>query len=337
MENNSFQEIYDKLKNSKKVLLVLHGNPDGDSIGSTTAIKYFLERDFNPDEVKIIGYDSLDRNYKKLDFTKEIELGKTLGDIDLSKYDLLFVPDCSNLGMICKKNSTTKEMLENIFVINFDHHEANEFFGNLNYVDPQAVSTCSIILEFFKKMNVEIDKEIADRILLGVLTDSVFFKTHLAKQAMKETIELIDFGADYLGILNTILEKDPDLERYFAYTINNFKTNNKKKFCWLCVSKEVLEKYKITAGEAKLGIYEIMGLNGFDFAFLLVEDEDYIRGSFRSPQGFDVSRFANILGGGGHRSAAGFTLENISLDEAEKKVLDVIDEVLFSSNQNSKK
>ena len=41
---NTFEEIWKALKKSKKVLMSLHPSPDGDSLGSCVAMKYFLEK-----------------------------------------------------------------------------------------------------------------------------------------------------------------------------------------------------------------------------------------------------------------------------------------------------
>ena len=59
MKNNAIQEIWSKIKASKKVLMSLHYGPDGDSLASCVAMKYVLERDFGC-EVKLVSKDNLD-------------------------------------------------------------------------------------------------------------------------------------------------------------------------------------------------------------------------------------------------------------------------------------
>ena len=66
MENNSFEEIWDKLKEFKKAIITLHSGPDGDSLGSCTAMKYVLEKYLNY-EVTLISYDKLSEALKHSD------------------------------------------------------------------------------------------------------------------------------------------------------------------------------------------------------------------------------------------------------------------------------
>mgnify|MGYP000921550976 CR=1 FL=1 len=58
------------------------------------------------------------------------------------------------------------------------------------------------------------------------------------------------------------------------------------------------------------------------------EIENGSKVSLRSKNNFDVRKIAENLGGGGHVKAAGITLKNISLEEAEDKVFNEIEKVL---------
>ena len=73
MKNNTFKEIWDKFKGLENVVIPLHLAPDGDSLGSCTALKYLLEKKFKTN-VKIISKDKLDESLMKISFTKEINL-----------------------------------------------------------------------------------------------------------------------------------------------------------------------------------------------------------------------------------------------------------------------
>jgi len=59
-----------------------------------------------------------------------------------------------------------------------------------------------------------------------------------------------------------------------------------------------------------------------DFGMVMEEREDDVLAvSFRSRSGFDVSKIAKELGGGGHKAAAGARIEGLPYDEAIEKVL----------------
>ncbi len=321
-KNNSFKEIYEKIQQSNNILLSLHRGPDGDSLGSCTSMSYFLKK--LRKNVKIISCEKLARNFLELSFSREIEFEKSIEGVDLDNFDLFISLDMSNKEMLTKNKNF--EFPENLFIINIDHHEKNPYFGNLNYVDERETSTCSILLEFFKNLNIEFDKELSTRLLLGICTDSMFFKTRHAKEALKQASELIDKKGDYYFVLDNILLKENlNLKKFFAIIVNNLKKY--KNFGYSLVFYDEIKNLELTNSEIRLGTSEISFINEFDFVFTLVETSEGIKGGLRSNYGFDVSKIARKLGGAGHKSAAGFFLPKIPLKQAEKKVLDAIEEL----------
>src|SRR3989344_2436437 len=168
MENNSFEEIWSKLKKCKRVAITLHSGPDGDSFGSCTAMKYVLERDLNMD-VTLVSYDPLEKSLSKLSFAKEIEFGKDVVDLDFNNFDAFIALDCSTSSMLGKLKQGF-QLPKNLFVINIDHHYTNEHYGNLNYVDASAPSACSVLIDLFKNVNVKFDHDLCVRLLVGLCT-----------------------------------------------------------------------------------------------------------------------------------------------------------------------
>ena len=187
MKNNSPEEIWNKIKESENILLSLHFRPDGDSLGSCLAMKYLIERDLNK-KVTLVSKDNLSDYIE--DFSdKDILFNKSIDDLDLSKFDLLIFLDSA------ARNSSVNNFPENIFKINIDHHDTNPFYGNLNYVDAEAPSACSILLDLFKQLNVEFDNKLCKNLLLGIITDSGFFQNrNQPPKAMKQAAFLIETG-----------------------------------------------------------------------------------------------------------------------------------------------
>jgi len=325
-QNNSFEEIWEKLKSCKKVIMILHLGPDGDSLGSCSAMKKALER-FSV-EVKLISYDSLAENFKTFDFVKEIEFGKDISEFNLSDYDAMIFLDCGSLEMVSLKLRKEVKIPDNSFIINIDHHETNNYYGNLNYIDKRAVSTCSVLIDFFNANNVEIDKELANRLLLGVVTDSVFFTVSSSEKALKETEFLISRGASYIDIiLKPILYNEPlKLKKYGALLINNLRIDE-RGFGYTFAKNEDIKNLELNSAEVKLGIHQLKSIREFKFVFDLIELDEFIKGDFRTNKNIDVSAFAKELGGGGHKQAAGFFLPKMPLEEAREKVFQVIEKV----------
>ena len=328
-KNNSFQEIFDSLKNAKRILISLHPSPDGDSFGCCTAMKYFLERDFGA-KVRLISPSPLAGNFAKLSFAREIEVGLDICDLDSNDYDVILLMDYGSLKSFSVKQMGRFSLPSSAFVVNIDHHAVNDYSGNLNYVDSTQPSACSLLLDFFISMHVTFDSFLAHRLLIGVCTDSGFFSYDInPNKALKDALFLIENGADYLdGVLKPILYNQPlNLKRYFGYLFSHIKINEKLKCGSVSVPLEEIKKLELNGAEARLGINELQFISDFDFVFILVDFGDHINGSFRSKRGVDVSLFAKELGGGGHRVAASFSFPPMSLENAEHLVLDAIRKV----------
>ncbi|MFA5857285.1 MAG: bifunctional oligoribonuclease/PAP phosphatase NrnA [Candidatus Pacearchaeota archaeon] len=321
MKNNTPNEILHKLKSSNNILMTLHYGPDGDSVGSCLAMKYFLENNLKKN-VKVISNDDVPENMNSLDYIKEIEFNKSFQDIKIKDYDLLIFLD-SDILMI-----PGQKIPEDIFTINIDHHKTNSYFAKLNYIDSTKASACSVLLDLFKIWNIKFDKKLSQRLLLGVATDSGFFSYENSVEAMRDSLFLIDNGADYLeGVLRPILYNQPlRLFKFNGKILNNFKID-KRAFGYSILTKEEIKETGVNNAEARLGINQLQFISGLKFVFVLLEFEDHIKGSFRSKKGYDVSVLAKDLGGGGHKEAAAFSFKNITLDKAKKLVFNEIDKL----------
>jgi phosphoesterase RecJ-like protein len=324
-KNNSFDEIFQALQKAKRVLITLHPSPDGDSFGCCTAMKYFLERDFGT-ETRLISPSPLARDFAALPLAKEIEY-IDISDVDTSAFDCTLLMDYGSQKSFSVKKMGNFSLPPSTFVINIDHHAVNDYAGTLNYVDSHQPSLCSLLVDFFIAQSVKFDTALANRLLIGVCTDSGFFTYDTnPHKALKDALFLIQQGADYLNfVLRPILYNQPlALKLYFGYLFSHLKVNETLKCGYVSVPYEEIKKLGLNGAEARLGINELQFIAEFDFVFTLIEYDDHIKGSFRSKKSVDVSLFAKALGGGGHKAAASFALPLMPFVEAEQKVFSAI-------------
>jgi bifunctional oligoribonuclease and PAP phosphatase NrnA len=322
IKNNSFQEIWARLKKSKKVLLTLHYAPDGDSLGSCIALKYVLERDFKC-QVTLISKDNLDETLMDMPYSKEIKFGVDISTLDLNNYDTTVFLDS---GMMIRMFKEKYSLPKNIFIINIDHHGTNDYVAPMNYIDAETPSTCSLLMQMFKSVGVKFDKELSTRLLLGLCTDTGFFM-HNSNVAITEASFLIGNGADYQFIVSSILKRVPlKLKKYYALLIDRFKIIkiNNINVGYSYVDAKDIKRLALNTSEVRLGINWLLDIRECDIVFTLSDLKDNIKGSFRSRGDIDVSRLAVMLNGGGHKAAAAFVFESMSLKDAEKKVLSLL-------------
>lgn len=324
--NNSFQEIWSKLKTCKKAVMTLHAGPDGDSLGSCSAMKYFLERDLGM-EVILVSHDHLEANLAKLPFAKEIVFGKDILDLNLKDFDVFLALDCASPSMLGKSKKDFK-IPNDLFVINFDHHATNDYYGSLNYVDGQAPSACTVLKDFFQSINAKFDHELCIRLLVGLCTDTGFFSyDNSVLRALGDAVFLIEHGKiDYYNeVLLPIRMSIPlATKKLHSLVISNLVVDSTLHCAYSVIRESDVKRLGLNYSEIRGGIYAIQDIEGVDFTFTLTEMPDLIKGSFRSARNVDVSRFAVALGGGGHKPAAAFVLPKMPLTDAVKKVLEAI-------------
>lgn len=326
-KNDIFHYIWKKLSSAKRIAITLHAAPDGDSFGACTAMKYIIEKELKC-YVELVSYDPASENLMNMPIAKEIKFGKDISELSLKNFDVVLFLD-SEINNQSGKLKDKFSIDDANFVINIDHHATNSRYGNLNYVDDKRPSACSVIIDLCRELNIKIDKELANRLLIGVCTDSGFFTYTNAEAALKDASFLVGKGAEYVNrVLSPILYNQPiKLKKYFALLVDNLKIDEAEKFAYSSISKKEIKELKLNKAEIRLGVNELMFIHGFNFVFTLAEFDDYIKGSFRSTTNVDVSKFAIALGGSGHKPAAGFRLPKMSINEAEKKVIGTIKKV----------
>jgi phosphoesterase RecJ-like protein len=321
--NNTFEEIWASLLEAKRIIMSLHYGPDGDSLGSCVAMRRVLEKEGK--EVILLSRDKLDDVLMHHEFAKDIRFGEELAKFDYQEGDIMLLLDAGVQKQILPEDYKFPE--NNVIVI--DHHATNTGYGKMNYVDSGKVSTASLLLEMFKTLNIEIDKEIAEKLMIGIYTDSGFF-SH-SSDSIGEAAFLLEKGIDYIGkIVDPIKYGVPlKVKKLQGKFIQNFKEIKVKdlKVGYSTLSLKDMQELGVNHSDVRGGINYLMELRGYDVIFTLFEISDLIKGSFRTRKMIDVSKYAQAMEGGGHKKAAAFKLPKMPLEEAEKKVLEVIEKV----------
>ena len=166
------QNIVDFIRENDNFIVTSHVAPDGDNIGSSIAMTQFLVNNgkkahhFLDDKIP----SSLEFITSRVKIHKSEEFDK-LRDFD--KYSVI-VLDCGNKIRVNVKES----ILNNAFhTICIDHHESNDFFADINYVDDKASSTCELVYDFVKLYDeTKIDEVVATALYTGLATDTGHFK-----------------------------------------------------------------------------------------------------------------------------------------------------------------
>jgi phosphoesterase RecJ-like protein len=327
MKNNTFEEIWEALKGSKKVLMALHPKPDGDSQGSCIAMKSALENEGV--NVKLISRDQISENLKGF-YSEEIEFGKDIEDFSPKDFDFIVLLDNGSLHDYSEDfiKSNAKEK-----IINIDHHETNNYYGKLNYVDKTLPSCASIVVDMFKKLNIKFTDKICRALLLGICTDTNFFEYGNAGDSLEKASFLVKEGKiNYQKeFVIPILKSDSwKLKKLHGILLSNMekKEINGKNVFYSYATRKGYEKYGLGISDIRLSILSMQDMAGWDVIFTLTELDGEIKGSFRS-RGWDTTIYSKAFGGGGHKEASAFMIEGTDMKGAIEKVLKTIEEKGF--------
>ena len=302
---NKFKQL---ILGSHKILVLSHQKPDGDSVGSVLALSKFIKAVGKQCDVFTLGpaSSSFDFLYRGEDVIT------SAANLSLNQYDLIIILDCGDF-----KQTGIKEELEaiqnKIPIINIDHHKTNEFFGKLNIVFPETSSTSEIIFDLFRKFEFPIDKNIATYLLTGLITDTSNFSNPATTFSSLEAASfLLKSGARISEIYaNVWNNKSIAVLKFWGEILSRLRENKRFNLATTVITHEDLKVANLTE-EALEGVTNFLNsLKGIKIVLVLKTIEPgKIKGSLRTTvRGVDGSRLAKIFGGGGHKKAAGFTIE----------------------------
>jgi len=320
-----FNQIIESVKTARRILVSSHLDPDGDSIGSQLALKGWL-MDLAK-EVRIINQGKIPSKYLFLDEEKAIEDFDSAKAIDWSA-DLIFVLECPNLERIGEVKKLLKEGAK---VINLDHHPDNSFFGDISYVDTQACALGEIIYELLIYSGYRLNKLTATQLYAAILTDTGRFRfSNTTPEALRIGAELIALGANPKEINNQIYYNNSNAAlKLLGFLLLNLETSADGKISSLVIDQQTLEELKVSKEDTEGFVDYTIFLKGAEVGVLFTQKNDSkTKVSLRSQNSFDVSALARTFGGGGHRNAAGCTVDR-DLNSTKELILKKIEEELL--------
>ena len=305
------------IKSSKKILLLSHMNPDGDTLGSMCAMYSMIYSRFKKKaDMSIVS--NVPYNYK---FLPNINLAQRHFDKSLV-YDLVISLDVASI----ERALDSQIFFDKAKVsVNIDHHKTNPKFGDYQIIEPEASSCGEVLYNYFKKNNWEITKDAAECLYVAIMTDTGNFKfENTSSQVFRAVADLVDFGANPNYLYKKCYEtKTKNFVLFQNYCINKADFENDNKIAYTKVFKKDLEKF--SAGDDYTdGIAETLrAIETTEVSFVAKEvDTKLTKISMRS-KNIDVAEICSKFSGGGHTYAAGCTVK-AGVNEAVKKILSEI-------------
>ena len=329
------------IKNASNVIIMTHSDMDLDALGSSLGVKAMVDSVGKPS--KLIYTPKLVEKKTRMAATTMFsrdELEKmTIAPkeaLDLLKPDtLVIVTDVHRPSL----TMFPKLLDEATKVVVIDHHRrAEEFIENpvYSYVEPSASSASELVAELIRYASpnprITIPSAYATIMLSGIFLDTNYYR---AKTAGMRTFEasmfLKESGADN-SLADTFLKDDYEEHNLITKIMANSKTPYYGIVVALADPSDIIDRATL-AKVANMNI-QIKGVNA---TFVIGKtDAKEVRVSARSDNTINVQFLLEKLGGGGHYSQAACAFANLSIEEAEAKLLDVLETYLPAARADGK-
>lgn len=299
------------LREHDNIVLLAHKNPDGDTYGSCFALLYALEE--MGKNVRVECADGFLDRYRFL-----------YGSYRPGTFDAGFAvaADVADLPLL----GGLRERYEGKIDLCIDHHPSNSFYAKETLLDASAAATAQIVLDVLRELGTSVNRRIANCIFTGLATDTgCFMYDNVSAKTHQAAAEMIDAGAEH-GFINKLMF---DTKSRGRLEIDRLMMDNLEFY----FEDRCALVYIPVSAWSGLGVTEeeLDGVSSFPRkiegvrAGVTIREREggVFRVSLRTGDGVDASRICQEMGGGGHRSAAGCTLEG-ELSKVKARVLEAV-------------
>lgn len=311
----SIEKAVSLISSEDNFVILSHKSPDGDTLGSATALYYMLIgmgkkaiiRCNDPFPSK---YDYLFEGYTEQENDEHFIISVDIAD------EVLFGSKLeSYLGRVD---------------LSIDHHKSSRLFAKYNLLDEHAGATCQLLYFLLKEFPQPIGKRVADCLYTGIITDTGCFRyPNTSRQTHLVAADLLDAGANAVGITKTMFESKTK-GRIFVekHVLNSMEFFYDQRVVVIDLPLDLVEQSGADEGELD-GISAIpKTIIGVDVAVTFREKaKNLYKISLRTTEKVDGSVVCAEFGGGGHARAAGCTITG-DYQTAKTQILQILKKYL---------
>lgn len=311
--NNTLSEIAEQLNKANSVAIFCHARPDGDALGAGLALAVAFR---NAGKSAVMCCE--DPPPEKFSFLPAVKTVKNALPQN-KNYDAFICLDCADVARMGIFTDAFVKFPKT--TINIDHHISNKGYAKYNFVF-ECPASCELLTDILLATDYEITSEIADLLMLGLITDSGnFTHTDVSEKTYKTAAELRKRGADN-NIINYNMYSRQSKKRAILYgrVMNRIRFALDDKLTFIVTS---LEDLKVTGADKSVteGFVDFpLSIDGVEVSVSMMEVKNrQYKISLRSKGTVNVNAVASSFGGGGHILASGCMLTG-ELEEVIEKV-----------------
>ncbi len=294
---SAWGQVFNLIRKNRVFLLTTHVNPDGDGLGSQSALYCALKAIGK--KVLVVNHDPLPPRLSFLPFASAYQASDTL-----PSHDVCFVMDAGDFTRI--RDNVRREEFQAL--VNIDHHYSNDHYGDVNLVDPGACATGEIVYHLIKAMGIPLNKGIAESLYTALATDTGGFRySNTTPQVLRLAAEFMEAGADSAWISDRIFSNiSPEALELVRISLASIEIHENGRIASIQLSQAELADSGATDEDSENLVNFVRKIDGVQIAIFLKERPDgQTKISLRSKTDANVALVAKKFGGGGHSYAAG--------------------------------
>jgi phosphoesterase RecJ-like protein len=301
-------------------VLSTHVNPDGDGLGSQVALALALRA--KGKDVVVFNDGRPPHNFAFLEQLFPLEgYSEARAQEVFGKAEALVVLDMQNKERLGRVAPWADRAGLKVAIL--DHHVGDAAFGQVNVVVPEKAATGELVYDWLVHDGVTLTAEMAQALYVALVTDTGSFRhSNTDPDVHAMAAHLLELGVESAVVQAEInRHRHMDRLRFVGHLLQNLSTNDDGTIAWFEVTPELFEKYDVDGSDTEGLVDFPRTVKGVEAVMLLTDlGNGKVKVSMRSSGRVDVHAVAHALGGGGHRFAAGITLDG-TLAEARAKLL----------------
>lgn len=307
-----FEKIISLFNDANKIGIFAHVNPDGDAMGSAYSLKLALKSIGKKAEVFLSSEPDA--------APKSLIAGQAAEGIAIEDCDLLTALDCADSRRLGEYQDI---FLNHPNTVAIDHHVTHQPYAK-NWIMRDISSTCELMTELYREMGINLTKDIANNLYIGLSSDTGNFKySCVTADTFSAAGKLIETGIDFAGICKKLFDtKRREYYDLMKVALDRLKFYEDGKVCVLYLAQDDFVNAGIEESEATGIVTLPSSIEGVKVGVFIRSREDgEYKTSLRSADTIDVAKIATRLGGGGHMRASGFSTYNASAEEITEMII----------------
>ena len=324
-----YTKIAEWLQGASRVFIPMHVSPDGDSLGCALAFGRALK--MRGYDCVVVSPDPIPSVYEPFYNPEDVFVGDVPPGPPATHIACLDISDPTRMGGFYTANEAAFRGEGGVKVMNMDHHATNLRFGDLQLLDVNAAACAEQVAVALNDLGWAVDAEIARYVLLGIVTDTLGFRTpSTTPRSLRIASHMMERGGDLYALVEQVFNTRPlSTILLWSKALASVALGAGGRVIYVHITPEMLAEAGAKEEELEgLSSYLATVTGDVKVAAVLKEREDgTTRASIRSCPGVDVAKIARRFGGGGHPQAAGATIPTVG-EEADRLFIEACEAVL---------